>query len=110
MYVGVHDGQLCLNSHQCMFKPRECVIFMVIERAAHRRCMLKANGRGPLAAVPSVWTLSLEGGSHVREVDGSRSHCLGTTRSDSCCGRKPINASGSKVQTCPLVLRAKKSI
>lgn len=44
-----------------------------------------------LAAAPSVQTLSLEGDSRVREVDGSHFYCLATTGSDSHCGHKPIN-------------------
>lgn len=38
-------------------------------------------------------------------LEHSRSSGRGTTGSDFCHGHRPTKASGSKVQTCPLVLR-----
>lgn len=109
MYVCACEWQLwaplCLNFHLCMFKPHVCGIFMlssffflneqVVEGACrHAKCVNAFSWR---------WQT-------VREGEGLCSCCLSTTRSDSCYGHKPINASGSEVQTCPLVLGAKKSI
>lgn len=109
MYVCACEWQLwaplCLNFHLCMFKPHVCGIFMLSNFFFLNEQVVE----GACCCAKCVNAFSWRWQT-VREGEGLCSCCLGTTRSDSCYGHKPINASGSEVQTCPLVLGAKKSI